>query len=240
MSGTSSYSNEYTIRLAKADEKSKVRKFLSSEKILQNLYCSLIVLVLGILFLIPSIFFLIFLPSWKDRTVLEYNLNFILNSFVWILILLFPVIWLVIEVIEINKRINPNNCAVAIHKGKIVGITALCRTYSKTYLAYLFVRQEHRQKGIGTNLLKEIVKNTQDSIYVESFPLLSSFYLNFGFKKVKYKSPLRSWLLKNNITEQLVFILSNLLLCLLYLCQVFFQFRKFRLKLSRNSYSNFG
>ena len=79
----------------------------------------------------------------------------------------------------------------------------LFKLANKNTLSQLFVKEGYRQRGLGSNLVREISKTTRKPIYVNSLPENISFYTKMGFKIRKYKF-FRQWSSKWNLTKQLI------------------------------------
>ena len=78
--------------------------------------------------------------------------------------------------------------------GNVLGyITALSDGVSCGYISYLEVRAAHRNKGIGTQLVRRMLAKLQSlyGIYLGCAPALQQYYEKLGFQKMTAMSKRR-------------------------------------------------
>ena len=200
--------DEYLIRSAKSQEKIAILQLLLNKSSKASLWLGLVTAFIIVIVYFSIIIYLtvtlILLPA---RDILEADrlqIGFVLHlSLVLLLFLIFPLYCLGKFAVSIYRKANPDCCLVAVRDEKIIGFVSLIQMPKKNIISYLFVKSKYRQQGIGTKLLQAIIANSQNSIYVNSLPLQSSFYTRCGFKKCHNKNYRYFWL-NSNISEKLV------------------------------------
>ncbi|MDP3995706.1 MAG: GNAT family N-acetyltransferase [bacterium] len=84
-----------------------------------------------------------------------------------------------------GRKISYNQFLIAKDKNEIIGCIRIKEMKDCLELGSLVVSPEHRDKGIGSRLIKNIlVKDRRRPIYLLCFAKMASFYSKAGFNKI--------------------------------------------------------
>lgn len=74
---------------------------------------------------------------------------------------------------------------VAKKNGKVVGGIGISKSNSYYGIGQFVVKHSERRKGIGSDILKQILKSRNKEVYLNCYIEMKKFYEKFGFREVK-------------------------------------------------------
>lgn len=167
-------SKTYDIRPLKSSEAIAALQLISDRNVYVFRVFWIIFSICGIAFSLFILFFTIdflFIPAWEYISTYGLELKFIISLLGSSLLYIPWVFGYIFLIFYFHKLLNPDNCLIATHNEQYVAFASSVKLGNKNILNQLFVKEGYRQQGIGSNLVREIVKNVGKQIYVGRFTL---------------------------------------------------------------------
>lgn len=200
---------DYIIRPARKNERLAIAKLVLSENGVSYFWILAIFYFLYIisfaLFICYFLLTVVLLPAWEYIKLsgldFKFALSLIISVACWLVL---PVSGLYFTWYIIGNKIDPQKNHVAVSNNHLIGAVCLIDQKNIAHLGHLFIKQEYRQKGIGTKLLRTAIATVDKPIYADYWTPDQKYFLNrFGFEQRKFGG-LRFWLNKLSEMQQVV------------------------------------